>query len=286
MPFPPEVARMWKEILLPLVLGEVPENAIRQAVALASLGQGKVVALVAASLAVPVPAVWAHCPEDGYGSLREAAEATVRELSASAERRLAGEEVVCEIRGSAQFWLTSDEIATLHSRYSDLVVFGAGRPLGEAERLLAGGLIAGSGRPLLLVPATASGAGRFDRIVVAWKSSPEATRALHEAMPLLRRAASVELLVIGDGPGSRTDRSGLDACLEGHLRRHGVFPRWVRRSARHATTGEALLQYLKDTNPDLVVAGAYSHPRALEQVFGGVTNCLLELSPVPVFMSR
>ena len=86
------------------------------------------------------------------------------------------------------------------------------------------------------------------------------------------------------GVGSQT--SDLDVSLMGHLERHGVSATVVRRSGKHADAGEAILEHARESGADLIVAGGYSHPRALEQVFGGVTRHLLEHSPIPVLFSH
>lgn len=277
---------MFKDILLPLVLGDMPEPAIRQACALATLDDGHVVGLVGASLAVPISTAWSYYPAGVYETMDEAATATVRKLAEAAEQRLAREGVAHEVRMSTRFWLTSAEMSTLHARYADLTVMGVSRPLQDPERRLFGGLLAGSGRPLLMVPATAPEPAPFDRILVAWKASREAARAVHDAMPLLRRAQSVELLMVEheDDPGPHN--ADVDACLGGHLGRHGVQVTPVRRSAEHSPAAEVILEYARESRAQLIVVGGYSHPRALEQVFGGVTRHLLEHAEVPVLLSH
>lgn len=277
---------MFKDILIPLVLGDMPEAAIRQACALASLDDGHVVGLVGASLAVPIATAWAYYPAGVYETMDEAATATVRKLAEAAEQRLSREGVTHEVRISTKFWLTSAEMSTLHARYADLTVLGVSRPLQDAERRLFGGLLAGSGRPLLMVPANAPEPERFDRIVVAWKASREAARAVHDAMPLLQRAQSVELLMVEHEHDLGPHNADVDVCLTGHLRRHGVAVTPVRRSAAHMPEAEVILEYARESRAQLIVAGGYSHPRALEQVFGGVTRHLLEHAGVPVLLSH
>jgi nucleotide-binding universal stress UspA family protein len=51
-------------------------------------------------------------------------------------------------------------------------------------------------------------------------------------------------------------------------------------------TASVILSYAADRGVDLIVIGAYSHARAVEMVFGGVTRTLLKQSPIPVLMSR
>ena len=56
------------------------------------------------------------------------------------------------------------------------------------------------------------------RILVAWNGKREATRALHDAMPLLRSAESVHLITVGPERKGRT----LLAEITEHMQRHGL----------------------------------------------------------------
>ena len=109
-----------------------------------------------------------------------------------------------------------------HSHYADLIVVGQGgddmRALGESE--LAETLVIGSSRPVLIVPRY----GRFDsvgqRVLVAWNGTREASRALHDSLPILVDAAAVTVLQINPAPGEAPRIPGAD--IGAHLARHGV----------------------------------------------------------------
>lgn len=276
---------MYKDILVPLMRGEIHEPALRQACALAEAHGGHVAALVAMSLAAPIAAAWIYYPAGVYESMEEAAKATVRELAQAAERRLAGECVAHEVRQSASFWLTTAEVAALHARYADLTVSGVSRPVHDTQWRLLSGLLAGSGRPLLMVPEGATARGTFEHAVLAWKSSREAARALNDALPLLVRTRAVEVLRI-EREDERAPTPMPDQDLLAHLRRHGVDAQIVHHPAARAATGEAIVAYARTRGADLIVAGGYSRARALEQVFGGVTRYLIEHADLPVLFSH
>lgn len=276
---------MYKDILVPLSRGEIHEPALRQACALADAHKGHVAALVAMSLAAPIAAAWIYYPAGVYESMEEAARATVRELAQAVERRLAGESVPHEVRRSTSFWLTNAEVAALHARHADLTVLGVSRPVQDAQWRLLSGLLAGSGRPLLMVPEAAVARGRFEHAVLAWKSSREAARALNDALPLLVRTRTVEVLRI-EREDERAPTPMPDRDLLAHLRRHGVDAQIVHRPAARGATGEALVAYARTRGADLIVAGGFSRARALEQIFGGVTRHLIEHAGVPVLFSH
>lgn len=275
---------MYKEILVPLMPGSPDEQALRQACALAGVQQGHVAALVAVGLAAPIAAAWIYYPTGVYESMQEAANATVRDLARAAEQRLEKEGVSHEVRQASSFLFTVAEIAALHARHADLVIAGVSRPVPDEQWRLLSGLLAGSGRPLLIAPEDAPARASFGRVLVAWNTSREATRAVHDALPLLTSAREVEVLRVaraGEAPPLVPD-----AALIAHLRRHGIEAAMTHRTAPRANTGEAIIAHASDTGAELIVAGAYSHSRAREQVFGGVTRRLIEHAGVPVLFAH
>lgn len=275
---------MFKDILVPMVTAEVPEAAIRAACAIAEAGGGHVDALVGASLAAPNAAVWAYYPEGFYESLKRSADAAVAGLAARAAERLDRETVPHGVRRCSTVWLSTTELATVCARHADLVVLERGASHGDRNRQLFGSLLAGSGRPILLVPREASARVRHARIVVAWKPTREATRALHDALPLLWRAHSVEVLRVGDEDEPDANRG--DARLLAYLARQGVNAQLVRRARDGKDSAGRILDHAATAGADLIVAGGYGHSRAREYVFGGVTEALFRHAACPVLFSH
>jgi len=277
---------MYKDILVPLLLGDIQPPVLRVACALAEAGGGQVTALVGVSLAAPVADAWDYYPAGLYETMRESALATTDAIAEAAELRLAGETARWSVRKSESFWLTPGEVCVQHARYADLTVLGTGQREAPARRRLFAALLGGSGRPVLLVPEDWTGDGRIEHVVLAWKSSREAARALRDAMPLLARARSVDLLMVDHDfeRDSRADPMGF--LLGSHLQRHGIPAELVRRSAERSSVGEVVAAHARESGADLIVAGGYSHPRLLEDVLGGVTRHLLEHAPVPVLFSH
>jgi nucleotide-binding universal stress UspA family protein len=277
---------MFKDILVPLLAGDIHEAAVATACALAAAPGSHVAALVGVSVVTPSATAWAYYPAGVYESLNEVAQATTRAVAQAVEARLSREAVAHEIRRSDSFWLTSAELAAMHARYSDLVVLGVGRPLEDADRRVFSGVVSGGGRPVLLVPAGTSTIASAGHVVVAWKPSREAARAVHDAMPILQQAGSVDVVMVEPDPdqGGPGDLGGCDIAT--HLARHGLAVNVVQLPRSAQSTGEAILMHAQQSRADLIVAGAYSRARALEQVFGGVTRHLLEHATIPVLFSH
>lgn len=178
-------------------------------------------------------------------------------------------------------------VAATHARYADLTVVPQGIDLGEPSadlHALPEELALSVGRPVLVIPRY----GSFPRVgrdvLVAWNGSREATRAVHDALPLLQRAEQVTVLSIDPAvtPGDRLP--GADMSL--YLARHGVTARAASVAGAEATVGDTLLSYAADHDIDLLVMGAYGHARLREMVLGGATRSLLQSMTVPVLLSH
>jgi nucleotide-binding universal stress UspA family protein len=142
-----------------------------------------------------------------------------------------------------------------------------------------------TGTPVLVVPF----AGRFEtigrRVLIAWKDTREAARAMHDALPFLRSAAHATLLAIGEaGADAAPDDDTLRDALA-WLVAHGVAAE-ARAVTRSGEVGDALLSMASDLSCDLVVMGAYGHSRLHEWVLGGATRQMLAQMTVPVLMSH
>ncbi|WP_159015249.1 universal stress protein [Cognatiluteimonas profundi] len=275
---------MFKDILLPMLEGDIPESALHHARVLAEGCGGRVTALVAVSAYLPASADWVRRPLATYETLHQAATSALAEQVRNVEARLARETVQHEVRGSQAFWSTPAEILAAQAHIADLIVLEARRPLDEPGRHLFAGALIGSGRPVLLVPASDT-PHALGRVLVAWKPSREAARALHDAMPLLQAAARVDVLIV-DRKGSAPADGDSDAMLIEHLRRRAIEATLVHQPCTGASTGETIAAYAAQMHADLIVSGGYGRSRALEQVFGGVTRFLLEHATIPVLFSH
>jgi nucleotide-binding universal stress UspA family protein len=139
--------------------------------------------------------------------------------------------------------------------------------------------VIGSGRPAFVLPY---GGGTpeavFETIVVGWKATREAARALAAALPLLRAAKRVHVL------GPATDLE-VDA-LRAQLRRHDVDARFEAFEPAPALAGELLLARAGQLGADLLVMGCYGHGRLRELALGGATRGVLRAMTLPVLMAH
>ncbi|CAN7639131.1 universal stress protein [Pararhizobium sp. LjRoot238] len=142
-----------------------------------------------------------------------------------------------------------------------------------------------AGVPMLVLPAGWRGENPIgNSVVVAWNFSREATRAVHDAMPILKNAQKVYLFVFAP---NYSDENKDVQDIKAHLERHGVrvtLAGW--RDYGETDVTSALFAGLDREDADLIVCGAYSHSPLSEAVFGGVTKVLLSNVSMPVLMSH
>lgn len=176
----------------------------------------------------------------------------------------------------------------LQARYCDLVVIGQTNP--DAPSVLDTPdfpeyVLMNSGRPVLIVPYV----GRFDavgkRVLISWDASRESTRAVTDAIPLLKHADLVQVVVFMNGEKSSAhgEQPGADIAL--YLARHGINVE-VSQQKTDLDIGNALLSHATDFGADLIVMGGYGTSRFREMLLGGATRTVLETMTVPVFMAH
>lgn len=181
------------------------------------------------------------------------------------------------------------EQAVLHARHADLAIVRqarAGTADADFTSDLAHAVLLNSGRPVLFVPHS----GRFPTVgttvLVAWKESREAARAIADALPFLRRAQKV--IVVSVAAPDADDVAGtLSARGVAHfLSRHGVAAATRREVAEDIDAANLILSRAADFGADLIVMGGYGRPRLAERVLGGATRVMLDAMTVPVLMSH
>ncbi len=174
------------------------------------------------------------------------------------------------------------------ARTADLVVVGR-RP----ERVGAswsrhadpGDALTRAGRPILVVPPGLSSLNA-DHVVIAWKDSLEARRAVADAMPFLTRAVGILVLQVCDDASEQELAAEIVRDVAAYLTGHGVAATSEARLLREATVSAELLLAAEQQRAELVVAGGYAHSRLQEWVFGGLTRTLLGHFPKCCLLSR
>ena len=171
------------------------------------------------------------------------------------------------------------------ARAADLVIIGPHTVAEDAYHAFdAGTVLLNAGRPVLVVPeGVTSNPG--NRILVAWKDTREARRAVQDALPYLRVAKDIALVEIAEKVQERVAVTQLHD-VQTYLLRHGIKVRATSALHPKGSIADQLIKIARSEGADLIVAGAYGHTRLGEWVFGGVTRGLLDSSDVCCLFSN
>jgi len=177
-----------------------------------------------------------------------------------------------------------DAFAKIARRF-DVAVMGQPKPHKPAlERLIIEAALFDSGRPVLIVPYIQRTGLKLDRVMVAWDGSRSAARAVGDAMPLLIRAKTTEVVIVGSEPIKSEEMPGAEIAL--HLARHGAQVEVKSIFTAETDVASTILSYAADTSTDFLVMGGYGHSRLREFILGGVTRGILNSMTNPTLMSH
>jgi nucleotide-binding universal stress UspA family protein len=142
----------------------------------------------------------------------------------------------------------------------------------------------GSGRPVLIVPYITHAPIKTDRVLVCWDGGLPAARAVHNAMPFLRKAKTIDVVTVNEQKNANGEASS--AALIGHLARRDLAATAYRLTADGPNIHNAILSLAADNDTDLIVMGGYGHSRLREFILGGTTRGMFESMTVPTLVSH
>ena len=177
------------------------------------------------------------------------------------------------------------DVLAHEARSADLVIIGQSRARGGVYRSFdPGEAILKMGRPTLIVPDGVSSL-RGEHIVIGWKDTREARRAIRDALPFLHNAGDVTI-VETCGPEEKKNAIERINDVAGYLKRHEIDSNCRVVAEENRSYAELLMRIAREQNADLLVTGAYGHSRLGEWIFGGMTRELLSISPICCLMSH
>jgi nucleotide-binding universal stress UspA family protein len=174
--------------------------------------------------------------------------------------------------GAEPYWVTE------YGRAADLLVIG--RP-GSGSLETIEGVLVDSGRPLL-IPAATPLAAVPETVVIAWKATREAARAVTAALPFLQIAKQIVIITVAEDHSTLENEA--ERLMAG-LRWRGV-PVTVRHLQPEGHNGADKLLTAAREHAALLVMGGYGHSRLREWIFGGFTQHVLGGCEMPVLMAH
>ncbi|MGB8606071.1 universal stress protein [Bradyrhizobium sp.] len=142
----------------------------------------------------------------------------------------------------------------------------------------------GSGRPVLMVPYITRSPIGTDRVLICWDGGVPAARAVHDAIPFLRKAKTIDIVAVNESEDATSEISS--TALIAHLARRDLSARPHRLKADASNIHNAILSLAADYNTDLIVMGGYGHSRLREFILGGTTRGMFESLTVPALISH
>ncbi|WP_139206749.1 universal stress protein [Luteibacter sp. UNCMF331Sha3.1] len=286
---PPDALRAFRDITAVVSHLSGDTLAVEVAASLARRARGRLDVVQVLAMPVTAADAWALIPDparvERHARLRREAAERAGEFS----RMLAGRDVQGEVRTLEALHHAPGTVAAASARHADLVVMG--RPTGSASQARAAhryfaALLLESGRPVLVVPEGTTASFPPGAISVAWAETAEAARALHDAMPLLEGAETVDIVIVDVTSNESDPLLASAANVMAHLRAHGARTHLVTCSSRGSSVGHTLLRQATRRHAQLLVAGGYGHGRLREWALGGTTRELFIESPIPVLFSH
>jgi nucleotide-binding universal stress UspA family protein len=268
----------WARIMAPLS-GSEADKAVLAAGAMLAEPFGAELAGVYAPADVADVLPWMG--EGFLGGVQATALESLKEAAAVGEAKARGHFADCGY-GKKQFIALQSPVwagLSAESRLCDVVVFtndpARGRgPLAEAFQQM----VADEQRPVLIAREGLKVGGT---VAVAWDGGKEASRAARLATPLLEKASRV---VIVAAPKA-TSRTFDPTRLQAYYAARGVRTD-LELLPDSGDPAPALLKAAERIGAEILVAGAFGHPRLQEFIFGGATRTMLNSERPSLFLSH
>ncbi|GAA2818671.1 nucleotide-binding universal stress UspA family protein [Aminobacter aminovorans] len=249
---------------------------------------GAHLSVLAVALAAPPPIGDYAAPiSDAWMEERRADLERLEKRTAAVSHLLARSAISADVTSAYAEIGWADEIIGRRARYADLTVIGPELLLnGTLKDKTIEGALFSSGKPMLLAPEGVRPTLRPRKVMVAWDSRIEASRAVREAIDLLTAADDVRLVLVDPVEGESHQGAEPGADVATYLARHGAKVTVERLPGSGKSVAEVLKRHAADMSADLVVMGAYGHSRLRERLFGGVTKSIFNDLSMPVLMAH
>jgi nucleotide-binding universal stress UspA family protein len=167
-----------------------------------------------------------------------------------------------------------------YARHSDLIVVGRSRKANGMTTDFIEHLLIDSGRPVLISPS-ASRQTLANTVMVCWRETAEAVRALNAAMPFLAKAKRVLVTSVSEKGDDAAESVGATVR---QLSLHCVPAQQHVIKANGGSVPQLLASAAQACDADLVVLGAYGHSPMREALFGGCTQSFIHQADRPVLL--
>jgi len=271
----------YSTIMVQLDLDQPNEARLQVAAELATRFDSRLIGIAAGDIQ-PLYYAEGMAAEEFLEKDRAAIKSQIATIEQDFRRRFKGHSAPVEWRSALQ---RPTDFVAQEARAADLIIAGAHR--GGIDRLRqvdAGELVLRAGRPLLVVPPQAIQLS-LKTMIVAWKDTREARRAVNDALPLMHKAQAVVVVELVENKSERSAAKSRVDDVASWLVRRGIATASIATKELIGVPSQLDI-IAQDEGADVIVAGAYGHTRFTEWVFGGVTHELLKLGKRCVLLSH
>src|SRR3954453_20666606 len=276
---------MIKDLIVNVTVGEGPDVAGPYAISIAEMFGAHVGGVSFSYDPLIPPTIMGGIPASLIDEQRAENEKAATDALAKFDEAARREGVSLESRiVGASLAGASESFGAMARRFDMSVVAQTERDKAAPEELIVEGALFGSGRPVVVVPCIQKGGVKLERVMVCWDASRAAARAVADAMPFLRRAKTIDVVIVASERPKSDEIAGAD--IGQHLARHGLNVEVKRIVATETDVANTLLSHAADISADFIVMGGYGHSRLREFILGGVTRGILASMTVPALMSH
>jgi nucleotide-binding universal stress UspA family protein len=286
-PAGPAAQQSFQDLLVYLDDGAAAQNALAYADSLAVAADGNLSGLMFGFLAAYPASIYMEATPDVWLAAQRNADKEADALEAAIRKQLQSLRSTPELRRARVMGGEAGQILASQARYCDATIIGVEKSgPNDFQRQLFEAALFYSGRPVIVVPEAFKRRGAPQKFLIAWRPGREATRALHDALPLLKGGASDIRLVAIDEGASASQEPEAGADIARHLARHDL-----KIEVKHIPGGGSSISTLLQNearylDADMIVMGGYGHSRLREWMLGGATRDMLAAADIPVLMSH
>ncbi len=144
-------------------------------------------------------------------------------------------------------------------------------------------VIQGAGGPVMILPKGKQPPNLTEPVhmMIAWRYSKEAIRAVRDTLPIMHRAHKVSVMPIEPEGGAHQSPD----LIKHYLKRHNIDVEIVGNPTSDLV-GEDILDKAHEIGADRIVMGAYDRNSFREMVFVGPSRYVLGHTDIPIFMSH
>lgn len=221
-----------------------------------------------------------------YAELVEDAQKLLAEEKAKLAERLAKDERTAAVEPYFIEFGAAGAALGMRARHADLsVVVRPSKSDRSSARALVEAALFDSGRPVIIVPPVWKGQTIGRNVLVAWKPTREAARAVGDADDFITNAERVSVVTVDASP-NRGYGEAPGADITAHLAFRGAKAELFNLASGGRSETQTILDQATAVGADLIVMGGYGRSRISEFIFGGVTREILTSADRPVLMSH